>query len=246
MAAERVTFGAPRHHYRITDSTNERARELAAAGTASGAVVTAAEQTAGRGRRGRQWTAPAGSAVLCSAILTPLDARHALLPLAAPLAVCEAVEAVAPLECRVKWPNDVWVGDRKLAGILIEAQPPAWAVIGIGLNVSIEPDEFPDDLRQPATSVGHGIGTEEALAAVCVKLGEWVDADRERLLSEFRERDALHGREVGWTGAGGAGGEGAGVADGIDERGNLVVVSTEGERLSLGSGEVTLTVPAID
>jgi BirA family transcriptional regulator, biotin operon repressor / biotin---[acetyl-CoA-carboxylase] ligase len=244
VASGTAAFGAPRRHFRVTDSTNERARELAVAGAASGTLVTAAEQTAGRGRRGRQWTAPAGKAVLCSAVLSPLDARHALLPLAAPLAVCQAAESLAPVQCRVKWPNDVWVGERKLAGILIEAQPPKWAVIGIGLNVSIEPDEFPADLRQPATSVGHGVGTEEALAAVCGRLDEWVDADRDRILAEFRERDALRGREIGWMGAGGEAQDGAGVADGIDDRGNLVVVSTDGERLSLGSGEVTLTVPS--
>jgi BirA family biotin operon repressor/biotin-[acetyl-CoA-carboxylase] ligase len=242
VAAEGPRFGAPRRHYRITDSTNERARELVAAGAPSGTTVTAGEQTAGRGRRGRRWAAPPGKAVLCSAVLTPLDLRHALLPLAAPLAVCEAVESLAPLRCRVKWPNDVWVDERKLAGILIEAEPPAWAVIGIGLNVSIEPHEFPADLRQPATSVGNGVSTEEALAALCEKLGDWVDADRDRVLAEFRARDALLGREIGWVGTGGEGQDGTGVADGIDDRGNLVVVSAEGERLSLGSGEVTLSV----
>lgn len=235
-------FGVPRTHYRLTDSTNERARELAGGGAPSGAIVTASEQTAGRGRRGRTWTAPAGKALLLSAILSPLRAEHALLPLAAPIAVCEAVEALAPVRCGVKWPNDVWHEERKLAGILIEAQPPEWAVIGVGLNVSIEPDEFPEDLRQPATSVRHGVSTEEALDAVCAALGDWVGAPRGRVVAAFESRDALRGREVSWTGAGGEEGEGSGVADGIDERGNLVVVTHEGERLSLGSGEVTLRV----
>jgi BirA family biotin operon repressor/biotin-[acetyl-CoA-carboxylase] ligase len=234
-------FGAPRRHFRLAGSTNELARDLAIAGAPSGMVVTAGEQTAGRGRRGRQWSAPAGKALLCSAILAPLGAEHALLPLAVPLAVCEAVESLAPLRCQVKWPNDVWSEGRKLAGVLIEAQPPAWAVIGIGLNLSIEPDEFPEGLRHPAISVGHGVGTEEALKAVCERLDEWTGAEAETVLAEFRRRDALHGREVGWTGAGGQGDKGFGVADGIDERGNLVVMSSEGERLSLGSGEVSLT-----
>jgi BirA family biotin operon repressor/biotin-[acetyl-CoA-carboxylase] ligase len=206
-------------------------------------VLSAGVKIAGGGRRGRRWSAPAGKALLCSAILGPLGVEHALLPLAAPLAICEAVESLAPLACQVKWPNDVWSDEHKLAGILIEAQPPAWAVIGIGLNVSIEPDEFPADLRHPATSVGHGVGTEDALDAVCHRLGEWVSADRERVLAEFERRDALRGREVGWAGASGEEGAGAGVADGIDDRGNLVVISKEGERLSLGSGEVTLSVP---
>ena len=75
------------------------------------------------------------------------------------------------------------------------------------------------------------------------RLGEWVRTKPERVLTEFRERDALREREIGWVGAGGESGAGSGVADGIDDRGNLVVVSSEGERLSLGSGEVSLTVP---
>ena len=235
-------FGTPRRHYRLIDSTNERARVLAAAGAPSGTIVTASEQTAGRGRRGRRWSAPAAKALLLSAVLSPLRAEHALLPLAVPLAVCESAESLAPVRCQVKWPNDVWIDERKLAGILIEAQPPDWAVIGIGLNVSIEPDEFPDDLRHPATSLGRGVSTDEALEAVCRRLGDWTGAARERVVEEFEARDALRGREVSWTGSGVEGGEGSGVADGIDERGNLLVVTDEGKHLSLGSGEVTLTV----
>jgi BirA family biotin operon repressor/biotin-[acetyl-CoA-carboxylase] ligase len=238
----RSPFGAPRRHYRLVDSTNGRARELAATGAPGGTIVTADEQISGRGRRGRRWSAPAGKALLVSAILSPLSTEDALLPLAVPLAVCEAVESVAPIRCRIKWPNDVWSDERKVAGVLIEAQPPDWAVIGIGLNVSIEPDEFPDDLRYPATSVGHGVDTEGALQAICPQLDEWVSASQDVVAAEFEVRDALRGRNVGWTGAGGEEGEGSGVADGIDERGNLVVVTAAGERLSLGSGEVTLTV----
>jgi BirA family biotin operon repressor/biotin-[acetyl-CoA-carboxylase] ligase len=130
---------------------------------------------------------------------------------------------------------------RKLAGVLIEARPPAWAVIGVGLNVSINPAELPDDLRRPAASVGHGVEPDQALAAVCERLASWVDAPAERLHPEFERRDALAGRRISWEGAGGAEPTGSGVADGIDERGNLVVVTVAGERLSLGAGEVQLT-----
>jgi len=117
-------FGAPHRHYARTDSTNTRARELAEALAPHGTVVTAGEQSAGRGRQGRTWTAPPGKALLYSAILRPLDERHLLLPLSVPLAVCEAAESLKPgLECAIKWPNDVWVEGRKLGGILIEARP---------------------------------------------------------------------------------------------------------------------------
>jgi len=150
-----MTFGAPHRHFRVTDSTNARARELVEAGAAGGTIVTAAEQTAGRGRQGRSWTAPHGKALLYSAILRPLDERHLLLPLAVPLAVCETAEQLQPgIECAIKWPNDIWVEGRKLAGVLIEAKPQdGWAVIGIGLNLTIERDEFPIELRDTAVSI---------------------------------------------------------------------------------------------
>jgi len=251
-----VSFGAPHRHYRITDSTNERARELVEAGAPGGTVVTAGEQTEGRGRRGRVWTAPEGKALLYSAVLRPLDERHLLLPLSVPLAICAAAEELRPgVECRVKWPNDVWLDGRKLAGVLIEARPQdGWAVIGIGLNLSIAPDEFPPDLRQPAVSLfpptvvtrgkplrsNSGEAPSElppsprtAAEVLSRQLSRWVFAKEDRVLAEWRRRDALRGREVGWE-------DGSGVADGIDSRGNLVVVVPGGGRLSLGAGEVQL------
>ena len=231
-------FGMPHLHLRRTDSTNERARGLAQAGAPSGTIVTASEQSAGRGRHGRMWAAPRGKALLLSAVLRPLAPRHALLPLAVPLAVCAAIEAVAGPECRIKWPNDVWIDERKAAGVLIEARPPQWAVIGIGINVSIDPGEFPPDLRWPATSIGSQVELDELREALCEALGEWANAADEAVLRAYRERDALAGRQVAWDGAG----DGEGVAAGIDERGNLLVERADGETVSLGSGEVSLRI----
>jgi BirA family transcriptional regulator, biotin operon repressor / biotin---[acetyl-CoA-carboxylase] ligase len=229
-----VTFGHPRRHYRLVDSTNERARALAAAGAPAGTVLTAEEQTAGRGRHGRSWTAPAGRALLCSAILRPLEERHKLLPLAVPVAVCEAAEQLAPVRCAIKWPNDVWIEERKCAGVLIEAKPQdGWAVIGVGLNLAIERGEFPAELRETATSLGTDQTPDRALAALCERLREWVGAEPAAVLEAFGDRDALRGRGVRWAG-------GEGTAAGVDERGNLVVVAPGGDRLSLGAGEVHL------
>ena len=126
--------------------------------------------------------------------------------------------------------------------MLIEARPPDWAVIGIGLNLAVEPAEFPSDLRWPATSVGHGVTAAAALAALNESLGLWVDASPERVLEEFEARDALRGREIRWEGAGADSPSGAGRAEGIDERGYLLVVTDDGRRLSLGAGEVQLTL----
>jgi BirA family biotin operon repressor/biotin-[acetyl-CoA-carboxylase] ligase len=228
-------FGTPHRHFRVTDSTNTRARDLVEAGAPGGTVVTAREQTAGRGRVGRVWTAPEGKALLYSAILRPLDKRHLLLPLSVPLAVCTAAEALRPgSECMVKWPNDVWLEGRKLAGILIEAKPQdGWAVIGVGLNLSIEPGEFPDDLRQPAISLGGWVSPEEARRELDAQLTHWAYAAEDEALGEWRRRDGLRGREVAWE-------DGSGVADGIDDRGNLIVAVAGGGRVSLGAGEVQL------
>lgn len=232
-----IEFGRPHRHFRVVDSTNTRARELVEAGAPGGTVVTAREQTAGRGRQGRVWTAPGGKALLYSAILRPLDEHHLLLPLSVPLAVCAAAEALRPgIECTLKWPNDVWLEGRKLAGILIEAKPQdGWAVIGIGLNLAIEQHEFPADLRQPATSLGGGVTPEVARRELDAQLGQWVTAADDEVLAQWQRRDGLRGREVAWE-------EGSGVADGIDSRGNLVVIVPGGDRVSLGAGEVQLRI----
>ncbi len=237
--SEPTRLGRPHRHWRRTDSTNERARELVTAGAPSGTVLTADEQVSGRGRHGRAWSAPPAAALLYSAILRPLDRRHRLLPLSVPLAVCAAVEAIAPLACLVKWPNDVWIDERKVAGVLIEARPPDWAVIGVGINLSIAPDQFPADLRWPATSVGHGATAPVARQALDAALGRWVEAEDEVVLAEFERRDVLRGRELSWEAAG-EHGSGTGNAVGIDERGNLLVETEEGEQLPLGSGEISL------
>jgi BirA family biotin operon repressor/biotin-[acetyl-CoA-carboxylase] ligase len=229
-----MPFGRPHRHYRRCDSTNTRARELAAAGAPGGTIVTAGEQSAGRGRQGRGWIAPPGKALLYSALLRPLDDRHLLLPLAVPLAVCEAAERIGAERCEVKWPNDVWLEGRKCAGVLIEARPQdGWAVIGVGLNLSIAETEFPRELRGAATSVGGDPSPKAALAALNDELGRWVETEPDRVLRDFRRRDALRGREVAWQG-------GQGTAEGIDDRGNLLVRSADGAVEALGAGEVHL------
>jgi BirA family biotin operon repressor/biotin-[acetyl-CoA-carboxylase] ligase len=253
-----MTFGNPHRHFRRTDSTNSRARELAAIGAPHGTVVTAAEQTAGRGRQGRTWTAPPNKALLYSAIVRPLEERHMMLPLAVPLAVCEAAEELQPsIACKVKWPNDVLVEGRKLAGVLIEARPQdGWAVVGVGLNLSISPEEFPPDLRTRAVSLfdpGHRArergsagrspllsagpplsGPAAAAEVLSEHLAHWTQAEPNEVLAAWRSRDFLQGREVEWDG-------GSGVADGVDDRGYLFVVTPGGDRIAIGAGEVHLT-----
>ena len=225
-------IGATRVHHRLTDSTNQRAKELADAGAPHGTVVTADEQTAGRGRQGRSWVAPPGSAVLMSVLVRELDESAALLPLATAVAVCEAAESIASVECAIKWPNDVWVEGRKVCGILVEGRPAAgWAVVGIGLNV--RPVEFPPELRDIATTLG-GDSVAAAVDALLPALDRRLADPAAAVLDAWRERDALRGRTIGW-------GDGEGVAAGIDDRGNLLV-DTDAGQVALGAGEVHLRV----
>ena len=230
-----MSFGEPHIHYMVCDSTNERARRLAATGFPSGTIVTADAQRSGRGRSGRSWEAKAGKAVLYSALLRPLAPNHRLLPLAVPIAVAEAAEAVAKVKCEVKWPNDVWIDGRKVAGVLIEARPEdGWAVIGVGINVATAQSEFPSALQATATSLGPDVTVEETIEALNERLAHWVAAEESEVLEAFRERDALRGRGISWD-------DGEGTAEGVDEQGNLVVATDSGE-VSLGAGEVHLKV----
>jgi BirA family biotin operon repressor/biotin-[acetyl-CoA-carboxylase] ligase len=243
MGDEAVALGRPHRHFRATDSTNERAKELAATGAPGGLVVTADEQSAGRGRQGRSWFGPPGSSLLYSALLRPFEGDP-LLALAVPVAVCEAAESVAPVRCQLKWPNDVWIDERKVAGILIEARPEdGWAVVGVGLNVAVPPEEFPSELRESATSLvptedgspGRAPSVREALGALNESLGRWAAASGDEVLGAFRARDALSGRRVSWDG-------GEGTAEAIDEHGHLVVSTDDGGRAVLGAGEVHLAL----
>jgi BirA family biotin operon repressor/biotin-[acetyl-CoA-carboxylase] ligase len=220
-------IGTPRVHHRRADSTNERAKELAAAGAPHGTLVTADEQSAGRGRQGRVWTAPAGSAVLMSLVLRELDE---LLPITAAVAICDAL----PAEAAIKWPNDVWIERRKVAGILVEGRPQeGWAVLGVGLNVTTE--SFPRELAETATSLRlSGVETTpgQVLERLLASLAEWLGAPREAVLAAWRDRDALKGERVRWAG-------GEGVAAGIDDSGSLLVDTRDG-RVTLDAGEVHL------
>ena len=231
-------------HLGVTGSTNDHARELALGGAPHGTVVVAERQTAGRGRQGRTWSAPPGRALTLSAIARLTAPALEQLPLAVAVAVCEACEAVAPVTCRIKWPNDVWIEGRKAAGVLIEARPlDGWAVIGIGLNVDTASGEFPPELREMAASLRSATGRptdrEAALTALLARLASWLPRleDQRAVAAAFRERDALQGARIAWTSAGI---RRAGEARGIDDDGALVVFTDDGGRVRLDAGEVHL------
>jgi BirA family biotin operon repressor/biotin-[acetyl-CoA-carboxylase] ligase len=224
-------IGWPHVHHRLTDSTNARARELAIEGAPHGTLVTADEQSAGRGRQGRSWSAAPGEALLMSLLVRGV---RPLLPLAAAVAVCEAL---APLEAAIKWPNDVWIERRKVAGILLEGRPQeGWAVIGIGLNVRTR--EFPPELSASATSLALA-GVDTTVPAVreqlVQELDRWIEADDHAVLAAWRARDALRDESIRWA-------TGEGTAAGITDSGALLVDTPAGAQVALDAGEVHLTL----
>ena len=230
-------LGTPRLHLREVDSTNVRAQRLAVSGAPHGTLVTAEAQTAGHGRQGRAWVTPAGRALACSLVLRE---PPRLLPMLAALAVADVAERLdaAGRAAAIKWPNDVLLDGRKVAGILAEGRPQeGWVVLGVGLNVAVEEDAFPPELRAIATSLGcDPPQVEAALALLLERLAHWLAAPPKQAIEAYRARDALAGREISWNG-------GHGTALGVADDGRLRVRPTDAadaELLLLDAGEVHL------
>jgi BirA family transcriptional regulator, biotin operon repressor / biotin---[acetyl-CoA-carboxylase] ligase len=197
------------HHFEEIGSTNDRARQLAEEGAGHGDLVIAEAQTGGRGRRGRSWSSPPGRNAYFSVILRPdlPPARAPELTLLASVALCDALR-LAGVPALIKWPNDLLVGGRKIAGILtelgMERGVVQWVVVGIGVNVNAVEADFPEELRELATSVrlARGVPAPRALlvAACLTALEEWLDRHAEEgfepVRRAWRERSDTLGREV--------------------------------------------------
>jgi BirA family biotin operon repressor/biotin-[acetyl-CoA-carboxylase] ligase len=203
-----MTIGTDILRFESLPSTNDKARELARAGAAHGTVVVADEQTRGRGTKGRSWHSPRGLGLYASFILRSdgpgaLRAPFSLLPLAAGLAAAEALRDAAGLEAKLKWPNDLVFGRRKIGGILTEAVlapgRPGFAVVGVGLNVNHVEADFPEGMRGAATSIrlatGREADREALLASLCPGLERWynplVRGDGAAVLAAYQARMAF-------------------------------------------------------
>jgi BirA family biotin operon repressor/biotin-[acetyl-CoA-carboxylase] ligase len=175
-------FGANAHYYPVTGSTSDVARELAAGHAPEGTLVVADEQTAGRGRMGRRWEAPPRTSLLMSVIFRPRIPADQIyrLVMVCGLAVAEACEDVTGVTVAVKWPNDLLIGGRKVAGILPESaftgESLSWVVVGMGINVN-QVFEKDAPLAETATSlrvvIGGGVDRAALLAKIMARMNHW-------------------------------------------------------------------------
>lgn len=246
LARRMPGFAAPVEVRAVTRSTNDDARALAAAGAPALAVVAADAQTAGRGRGGRAWHSPPGENLYLSFLLRPAWEPIAAAPFAlvVGLAVAEEIDARLPTPAaRVKWPNDVLVGGKKIAGVLLEAsiRDGRVASLVVGVGVDVHARAFPPELDAVATSLALrgaddrdrsrlAAGIVSRVAAAAVTFGA---SGLAPFLDALRARDALAGRAVAVEGT-------SGVARGIDAEGRLVVEREDGQHVPIVSGHVDL------
>lgn len=253
--------GRPVLRYGAVGSTNDLAREQARAGHAEGLVIMADVQLAGRGRLGRGWAAPPGSSLLMSLLLRPvwLPPRDAfMLTMLAGVALCEAVEQVAPISAMLKWPNDLMLpvpqpdgatAHRKAAGILseieVQREQIAWVVVGMGVNVSWSPHGLVDgrDLARSATSVSAAAGQPVDRMALLQPLLERLDmryaalrrGQREALFAAWRARLTTLGTRVTVRLPAG---DLEGIAEDVEPSGALRLRDDHGARHVVTAGEV--------
>lgn len=240
-----------------TGSTNDEARRLAAEGAPDGTVVLAEEQTAGRGRRGARWVSPPARNLMVSVLRRPAPAlppeRWSRLTLAAALAGCDALDGSPGLSARaeVKWPNDLYLSGRKVAGILVESAMDGggsgYVVIGTGVNLNLQPADFPEDLRSIATSVwmeNGGLAADRSAFAIAFLLalerrGRQVVEDFPAMLREAWERSWLAGKMIRLQCAGQ---ELEGFAAGLGPEGELLLREESGRVRGIASADLVRVV----
>lgn len=233
-----------------TDSTNRQARRLAEEGAPHGTLVTADSQSAGRGRRGRNWESPHGVGVWMSFVLRPelAPVKASMLTLVAGMAAVDGIQRASGLPSRIKWPNDAVIEGKKICGILTEMSTEEdsirYVVVGIGINVNTE--EFPPEIAATATSLKLVLGREfkraPLIGAVLESFeryyGRFMEyGDMTGLMDEYNEMLANRGRQVRVLEPSGSY---EGTALGIDKEGCLLVEREDGTVSAVISGEVSV------
>jgi BirA family biotin operon repressor/biotin-[acetyl-CoA-carboxylase] ligase len=241
LARERLDpFASRVVWYSEIGSTNDIAGACADKGDDEGLVVLADRQTAGRGRLGRSWVSPSGAGIYVSVVLRPNAAAARLVTIAAGVAVSDGIASATGLSTHVKWPNDIQVSNRKLAGILAEGSA-SHVVLGIGINV--QPAAYPPDVAARATSieaelgrsVDRGVVLAECLAALASRYRDLRENRARSIVDAWRMRAApMLGRRVEWESAGECH---TGLAENIDDDGALIVKVRTGT-LRITSGVV--------
>ncbi|MBC7235473.1 MAG: biotin--[acetyl-CoA-carboxylase] ligase [Chloroflexi bacterium] len=241
-------IGRAIEHYAEIDSTNTRAVELARAGAPEGTLVLAEVQTAGRGRLGRPWHAPAGSSLLMSLILRPALApgQAQRVTMVCSLAAVEAIETTTRLRAAIKWPNDLLIHDKKVGGVLTELGAGSgrldYVVVGMGINVNLDVSTLPE-LMAPATSLSAELGQSTSRLSLLLALLERIEYHYEWLRrgrsphEAWRQRLATLGRRVQVTTPGEVW---EGVAEDVDADGALLLRTDAGELRRILAGDLTL------
>jgi len=226
-------------------TTMEVAKEYAQQKCPEGTVIMAEEQIAGRGRRGRDWLSPKGGIYLSLILYPPVNLLPSLMMLAS-LAAVKAIEKACPLKPQIKWPNDIFLHGKKVGGILIESairgEEVDYAIIGIGININLDPSFFPQ-ISTSATSLVKELGRELSPLPIIKSLLEEIEGlylgllKGEDIYSQWRERLETLGRRVKVSGEGW---EEEGIAQDVDRDGSLIL-RRDDITLRVVAGEVSLT-----
>jgi BirA family biotin operon repressor/biotin-[acetyl-CoA-carboxylase] ligase len=231
-------------HLDVADSTNERLLNLPPADRRDGLVASAQVQTSGRGRLGRTWVSPQGNLHLSflRRIVEPIE-RAGIVSLLAGIALCRALRRVSEIPACVKWPNDVMAGDRKVAGILLEARD-GWQVVGVGVNVTTTRADLGPELRETATTLLDEGGQRVPPVAVAAEFLSEFHPLEQAFLRSFSLPVAEYLALFPWIGAEvtvaapGDRRESGGRISGVAEDGALLLTSARGEEIRVTSGEV--------
>lgn len=239
-------FGKNISYFVETTSTMDRAAEAAKQGAVEGTVVITEEQTAGRGRLKRTWSAPAGSSVLMTPILRPSFELLGKLALMAALAVVDAIESTTGLRAGIKWPNDILINSKKVSGILVESeikgQEVEYAAIGIGINVNFDATALPDVIYPPTSlqlELGRSVDRVDLVAALLNALEQRYEDLKagKPIYQEWSKRLTIIGQQVRATSASGVE---EGIAEAVDDTGALLLRRSDGALIRILAADVTL------